>query len=505
MILRNTAANAAGLAVAIVTQAGLTFGAYWLVGPEQYGLVGFFATLMIAAAIFDAGLGQAVLREVSRRRDRPDELGAAAMSFVLLYVLLAAVLVGVLLIAAPLIARHWLRPESISPDDVTYALRLMVIAIGIQRLRGVFQSILDGLEKQVVTNLLLSGTMLFRLVLTLVVLLVRPTANAFFLAQIAASLVETASFAIVTHRVVPAIRGAGWPDLRLALRDGAFAGTNAAAAAVGTLIQIADSLVVSASVPLSVFGHYSLVVSMCQMMLRLCLPVLNAIYPRLSADVRDEKTEPIRQLYFTSSHVVAAMLATAAGTLAVFGFAYLELVAGRATALDFAPVLALLAIAYSLNGLSRLPHVLQLAEGRPGYALAINAALGVVYLPAILLLTPRFGVVAPAACLLLVNLCAFGAFVMTAHRQSMTGQSGAWLTRSILLPVIAAGGCIVLARLVLPPDWPLAGNLAASVAAAAIALAVALLTGQSTRHVLREAMKTVFGRWWLRPGVKRNV
>lgn len=503
MILRNAAANAAGLSMAIVTQAGLTFGAYWLIGPEQYGLVGFFTTLMMAAAIFDAGLGQTVLREIARRRDRPEELGQAAMSFVLFYVLLAAVLVGVVLLAAPLIARYWLKPESISPDDVTHAVRLMVIAIGIQRLRGVFQAMLDGLEKQVVTNLLLSGTMLFRLVLTLGTLLVSPTANAFFLAQIAASLVETTSFAVVTCRVVPAFRTAGWPDLRLALRGGAFAGTNAAAAAVGTFVQVADSLVVSACVPLAVFGHYSLVVSICQMMLRLCLPVLNAIYPRLSAYVHDEKADSLRQLYFTSSHIVAAMLATAAGTLAVFGFAYLELVAGRDTARDFAPVLALLAMAYGMNGLSRLPHVLQLAEGRPGYALAINAVLGALYLPAIVLLTPRFGVIAPAACLLLVNLCAFAAFVATGHRRSMSGQSRAWLTRAILLPIIGAGGCIVLARLVLPPDWPLSADLAASVAAAVIALAVALLAGQSTRHGLRAAVNAV--RWRLRPRLKRNV
>lgn len=501
MILRNAAANSVGLAVAIVTQAGLTFGSYWLIGPEQYGLVGFFATLMMAAAIFDVGLGQTLSREVARARGQPQMLQQIAASFLLFYLLLAAVLVVVVLAAAPLIARFWLKPESIPPDKLVDAIRLMVVAIGIQRLRGVFQAMLDGLEKQVITNGLLTGTLLFRLVVVLATLLVWPTANAFFLAQIVASVVETTSFALVCRRSVPAFRTLGRPNLRLALHTAGFAGTNAAAAAIGTLVQIVDSLVVSAYVPLSVFGHYSLVVSMCQMMLRLCLPVLNAIYPRMSAYMGDGKIEQLRQIYFTFSSVIAAVLTTAAGTLAVFGFTYLELIAGRGTAQDFAPMLALLAIAYGLNGLARLPHVLQLAEGRPGVALVLNAVLGAVYLPAILLLTPRFGVSAPASCLLLVNLVAFAAFVVTTHRKSMEGHRGAWLMHSIVLPVIGAGGCIVLARTLVPPHWSLSANLAASFAAAVAALLVALSAGQSTRHAIGRTVKAVIERRHLQPRI----
>ena len=91
MIAHNVLANLVGMAVSIAVQAGLAFGGYRLAGAEQYGLVGFFTTLLIGAAIFDAGLGQTVTRAVARNQvETPSTTGTLVFNLALIYAGLAA-------------------------------------------------------------------------------------------------------------------------------------------------------------------------------------------------------------------------------------------------------------------------------------------------------------------------------------------------------------------------------------------------------------------------------
>src|SRR5206468_7277987 len=128
-------------------QIGISFGAYRLAGPEQYGLIGFYSTAMTAAAVFDIGLGQAVVREAARRRglNRSDPAGVRPLvfNFLLLYLALAAAIAIGVAAGSPLIARYWLHPDKLSVLEVERALMLMGVAIAVQRVRGVFQSALD--------------------------------------------------------------------------------------------------------------------------------------------------------------------------------------------------------------------------------------------------------------------------------------------------------------------------------------------------------------------------
>ncbi|MDJ0387776.1 hypothetical protein QMO56_06595 [Roseomonas sp. E05] len=489
MIARNVLANLIGMAVSIGVQAGLAFGGYRLAGAEQYGLIGFFTVLLIAAAIFDNGLGQTVTRAVARNQvEAPATTGTLVFNFALIYLGLATLLILAVWALAPLLATHWLKPQHISTAEVRECLVLMGFAIGIQRLRGIFQATLEGLERQVLSNLLLSATGLLRLALGLGALaFVAPTAEAFFWGQILASLCETVTFACAVGRVTPgAFRPQGleggliWQTLR-------FAGVNMAAAATGTLVQIADSLVISAMLPLATFGKYSLVSTMCSAMVRLTAPLITAAFPRMAAYVRAERAAELRRLFFTASQATFALMLTAAGALVFFGAAFLELVSGdSAASADFAPVLAALALAYALSGLCRPAHALQMAEGDPATALRINLVTGALYLPAILLLTPRFGVILPALCLTGANLLAFVLFTATAFRGRLRGEALRWLRSSVLPQAAVIAAAYAGLRLMTDTALPLPVRLGMAVAASGLALGAAVLVSNRLRpHLLQ--------------------
>jgi len=487
MIARNVLANLVGMGVSIGVQAGLAFGGYRLAGAEQYGLIGFFTVLLTAAAIFDAGLGQTVTRAVARNQvETPTTTGSLVFNFLLIYAGLASLLILGVWLLSPLIAAYWLKPQNITAAEVASCLVLMGFAIGIQRLRGIFQATLEGLERQVLCNLLLSSTGLLRLALGLGALaFVAPTAEAFFWSQILASLCETGAFALAVGRVVPGAfrphgleRGLIWKTLR-------FASANMAAAATGTLVQIADSLVISALLPLSMFGTYSLVSTMCSAMVRLTTPLITAAFPRMSAYVRADRGAELRTLFFTASQATFVLMLTAAGALVFFGQTFLQLVSGNPTASqEFAPVLAALAIAYALSGLCRPSHALQMAEGDPVTALKINLVTGALYLPAILLLTPSFGVILPALCLIGANLLAFILFTATAFRAQLRGIAMAWLASSVVPQIAVVAASYAIVRLMTNAALPLFTQLGIAVAASGLAVCAGVLVSSHLRRHL---------------------
>lgn len=488
MIALNVLANLMGMAVSIAVQAGIAFGGYRLAGAEQYGLIGFFAVLLTAAAIFDAGLGQTVTRVVARNQvENPSTTGSLVFNFMTIYGALAAAIALVVWVLSPIISTHWLRPQHITQAEVQLAVTLMGVGVAIQRLRGIFQATLEGLERQVLCNVLLASTGILRLVLGLGALaFVAPTAEAFFWSQIIASICETSAFAVAVHRVVPSSFTPRGLEIGLIWQTMRFAMANMASAATGTMVQIADSIVISAALPLSVFGTYSLVATMCSAMVRLTTPLITAVFPRMSAYVSAERAMELRNLFFTASQATFVLMLTAAGALVFFGDAFLELVTGHAEAgRDFAPVLAALAVAYALGGLCRPSHALQMAEGDPLTALKVNIICGVFYLPAIILLTPQYGVILPALCLVAANFLAFVLFTSTAFRMRLRGLALRWMTVSVLPQIIAVVVCYGFARFSLDPSAPLMTRLAAAVATSLFALSMGTLVSDHMRpHIL---------------------
>ncbi len=477
VIVRNIAANAVGMVVTVAVQAALMIAAYRLAGPEQYGLIGVFGALLTAAAILDVGLGQTVVREMARRRTPDESRGQGAMLYTLqgLYIAIIAVLTIGLIAAAPVMARYWLRPGHLSVAEVQTALALMGVAIGIQRLRGLYQSTLDGLERQVLSNGLAIAANLLRLAVGLGALIwIAPTATAYFAGQILASLVETALFAIMAWRSLPPAYLAPRRFDRSVLHHAtAFASANAAASALGTLVQVGDGLIISAVAPLSVFGGYALVSQLCAMMLRLATPLLIAVLPRLSLYVQEARDGAVAALFFPVSRGVVGLLASAAGVLIAFGVPILLLLTGQAAvAQTLAPVLAVLAAAYALTGMARPLHGLQLAEGDPATALRINFVVALTYLPLAALLTPRFGIATPATLLLVANALALPVFIARSFLGSLRGQAPIWLAKSLAWPVLAAGTVCILARWATPPHTSMALQILVAVAAGGVGLAV---------------------------------
>jgi len=458
MVARNAGANLAGMFTTILVQTLLAFGSYRLAGPEQFGMIALYNVVLVAAGIFDVGLGQSVVREVARLRERePAKLPSVVMTAGLLYTGLAATIMVGAWVLSPFIARHWLNPESVSVATLEHNLILLAIGVAIQRVRGAFQATLEGLERQVLVNILVTIAGFSRLALGLGSLaFVEPTAEAFFYAQLIASVIETGIFVIAVLLIVPgALRFTSFDRDMLKGMSG-FAIVNMVATAVGTFIQLGDSLIVSLMLPLATYGKYSMVSTFCSGMVRLATPLGSAYYPRLVRMLEMNRLEEARADFYLFSQATFALLFAGAGALVIFGdWALFVASNDLKLAADFHLALAVLSVAYMLSGIARPSHALQLAAGKPGIALRVNFVTGTIALLVVWLtfrplaaMGPSMAVVAPALGLACGNFVAWFFFNRLGPVAIVKGGGPLWFLRSAGPQLIAALAALALVRLV---------------------------------------------------------
>ena len=484
-VARNVIANTIGTAVLAVATAATTILAFRLAGSEQFGLIGFYFTLHGIVAILDTGIGPGIVREVAHARSGQDACGLGSILFTFqgIYAGITGLTAIALIAASPFIATMWLTARTISPGEIQNALILAALIIATQRQRTVYSVFLEGMEQQVLINILQSGAAVVRALAVLAaMILIAPTAIVFLGAFLSVCLAELLLTAFYAWR---ASAGSGKPQFSLILvrRLWRFLLTSSVAVAAGALLLSADKLVVSAMLPLDVVGRYMFISQMCLIVLKLVAPNVTAIFPRLSASLRRGDKAEAKRVYFAAAQTVAGVVAAFGLGAVFFGAEGLHILTGNAgVGHDYHWPFAILAFAYGLNGFCLIPNALRLSEGEPGTALWSNLAAGAVYLPAIVLLTPVYGVMAPAALWLAANAFIFAVLVVRAHRDGNAGYAWPWLWGCVIPQFMVTAVIFAVAKALLPQAASLPVTVATAVIAAGFAFAMSVAVSGDLRH-----------------------
>jgi O-antigen/teichoic acid export membrane protein len=254
-----------------------------------------------------------------------------------------------------------------------------------------------------------------------------------------------------------------------------------------TFAQVAmlgDKIILSALLPLHLFGLYSLAVTVTGTIQRLAPPFTNSYFPYFVRLMEQDRQDVLIRAYRQASESASVVFLAAGLSLVVYAGAFAQLLAADATsAATLALLLALLAAANTLNVEMALPFSLLFARGITWIALRINAALCVLYLAALVGLVPRYGVAAAAALWLAANAVMLPVLIIMAHRTILTGQAWPWLLRAILLPGCGAAA-VLMAGAAMMPELSRLPMLIWIGFNAALALAAALLAAPATREIV---------------------
>lgn len=458
----NLVANLAGRGIALVSTLAFLPAYLRLLGPDAYGLVGFFTALLGVLTLTDVGLSATLsrelarlseLRDVSRMRDTVRTLELAYAGIVIAVLML-------LLLGAEYVGSEWVQRDPSKASDTVRAVRLMSVAAALQLGSSIYQGSLVGLQRHVRLNVVLSTSALLRGTLTTAVLAFRsPTADAFFLTHIA-----------VAAATLLWIRRGTWAALGLAghrpsfqrsviLSAWRYASGMMAMTLTGTVLMQSDKLVLSRLLPLDVFGYYTIAWTVAQLPLSLLsTPIQNTFFPRLTQLVARHDVAGLAALYHFSCQAMAAIVMPVAAVAAAFPEELLAIWigAGEAARVSAEP-LQILIVGSALAALTAIPYAAQLAHGWTRPQVILNTIAVAAFLPGLILLVAGMGMRGAGLAWTLLNVAYLCFIYFYVHRRILVGEGRRWLSYAVVLPIAVSFGCVFALRQVMTiPDDPVA-------------------------------------------------
>lgn len=496
MVWRDIFANFLGRSWAMLM--GIAFVPVYLaiLGPEAYGLIGFYATLQAVLIIADFGLSWTITRELSRAP--ASEAGKRQSANLLrtlevIYWLIAISTGTVVSIIGSALSERWFRSSALSVDEIRQTLQLMGIVLALQMPSLFYQGALNGFDRQPTTNLIaaLSATLRWAGA-ALVVWLASPTVYAFFAWQVVAAALGTGITVWTVWRNVDGeFRRASF-DPGVLRRVWRFTFGILASAGAGVLAMQVDKLVLSKLVTLEQFGYYSLAVLLASVVPALVTPFHTAFFPRFSQAHALGDWPTISRLYHLGSQFLSTLIVPAALVLVFFSHEVLLMWTGaEEAARNASTLLSLLALGNLLYALAGFPNLMLYAAGLPMISATVLIVLAACILPSLLVFAPRFGPIAAAIIWVVASAAYLLAIAPATHRRLLSGELLQWGARSTLLPIAVASVVFALAHWFMPTGRSMSVQVFFVAAAWAIAmLCVAIALPEMRQRLASVVMRT---------------
>ncbi len=433
--------------ICLVLAAFLTMPFYLRrMGPEAYGLIGFFTLMTAWFQVLDAGLSLTLSRECARFRagaiDAPT-LRALTANLETFFFAVAAVAAILIVVSAHAIASSWLRVHQLPVDVVAHAVLLMGLTVPLQWITGLYRGAINGFERQV----WLSG---FNIAMTtlrfggaaIAITVLAPIPWIFFCYQLIVSSLELAVLMAMGHRVLPRVEKRNRRKLRSdeVRRLVGFSSSLAFAVIVWVLMTQMDKLVLSKLLTLSDYGVYTLAVVAAGGVLALGAPVAQALLPRLTKLGAEGATDELVRLYRAATQFVCLVTAPCAFLLAFFSGPVIWAWTGDGqTAAAAGPILTAYALGNGVMTVAAFPYYLQYAKGDLRLHVVGNILLVVLFAPALYLAALRFGAVGAGYAWLSLNAIYLLVWIPLVHRRLFRGLHWRWLVTDIV-PISAAAG-----------------------------------------------------------------
>ena len=253
-------------------------------GPEQFGLIGFIVMLQAVLGLLDAGISQALVREITVRLDSADggrrSTAALLFGFERIYWLFALCAGCVTLLLADTFARHWLNLAGLPVASGREAIYGAAAIFAVQFPGSAYRSLLVGAQAQVALNGIMLGGALLRHVGGVIVVLVWPTLTAYLVWHTSIALLETLLRGRLAWRTLHVRRNqVKWEIQQLRPMWRSVAGMSGVTL-LGALTVQMDKIVLSRMVTIEQFGYYTVAATVAAGMLQLVYPLVQAVLPR---------------------------------------------------------------------------------------------------------------------------------------------------------------------------------------------------------------------------------
>ncbi|MDD4871880.1 MAG: oligosaccharide flippase family protein [Kiritimatiellae bacterium] len=427
-----------------------------LMGVESYGLVGFFTTMQAVFGLLDMGLSITLNREIARlsfQSGNEQKTHDFVRTLEVLY-WATGLLIGICIITlAPLIAHKWISAKGVSSDEVERAIIIMGLLAAFQWPTSLYSGGLQGLQRQVILNVITAGVVTFKTVGAILVLwLLSRTVHAFFMWQTFAGLVGTIMLAwFLWRNLPPAGRRASF-HLELLRPVWRFSAGMFCLAVTGVVLSQLDKIILSRAISLEMFGYYSLAGVAAGAFMRLASPFVAALFPRFVEFSNDgKKEEDLKILYHKSCQLLAVIVLPLAVVICLFPREVLLVWTRSGEIADkTAVILCFLTFGTALNAIMTIPGILQGSHGWISLALRANLVSGVILVPLIIVMAIKYGAVGASSVWALLNVVYVIVIPYFLHCRLLVTEMWSWYKNDFMLPLAASLLVATLVRVIIP-------------------------------------------------------
>lgn len=419
------------------------------VGIESWGLIGIFVTLQAMSSILDLGMSNTLNREMARLsalKDRQQEMRNLVRTLEMLYWGIAA-LVGIAIVSlSPFIAHHWIKANQLSPKAVEQAFLLMGIAIALQMPVGFYSGGLIGLQRQVLLNAInIAANTLRGIGVVLLLWLVSPTIQAYFLWQIAVSIINILLLAMFLKRRLLFAGNTTVFQKQLLKGVWRFAAGMSAISVLAVILTQMDKIILSRMLSLEMFGYYTLASSVAMALAFVFTPVFSAVYPMFTQSVSADDQEGLKRLYHKSCQFMSVLVLPVAIVTALFSYEIILLWTQKPVIAEKSHLLvSILICGTAINGVMNLPYALQLAFGWTKLSFFKSTIAVILLVPLIIYMAMRYGAVGAASVWLVLNMGMFFFEIPIMHRRILRKEKWRWYLQDVCLPLAV---CVLVAGL----------------------------------------------------------
>ena len=447
----NIAANYASSAWSAL--ASIVFAPVFLayLGVEAYGLIGTFILLQSCLALLDMGLGPALNRSMALFTAgvlKPQGIRDLLRSVEWIVTGPAIVVAVVLWVGARWLGVNWLKVEHLTQGDVSQALAIMGLVLGLRLIENIYRSGLNGLQRQVELSLLTIVTTTLRTAGAAALLaFVSPTISAFFTWQAVVALTSVIATRMLLYRHLPMGERAARFSKSALGEIGRYAGGMLGIAVLSLLLSQVDKFILLKMRPLTEYGYYALGIAAASAVLIPVGPINQALLPRISQLLAQGDEAKVGALYHEAARFINALVASMAFVLMGFAEPILRLwTSNPEVAANVAPLLSVYVLGTMLNAVSSMPFTLQLAKGWTGLTLRVNAVALVLVSMALAFAIPRYGALGAAWVWAGLNLGLVCIVPGIMHRRVLSGEARIWYVQDVALPLAVAGSIVLGTR-----------------------------------------------------------
>ena len=355
------------------------------------------SSVLAVTAVADMGLAPATTLFVSRFRGRnlPSEIRRVAQASLALFLVLASLIAGLLIVFLPKLLQLLGSPRD-SVDALSSSLPFFYISVAFQLLQIVPSSIIRGYERYDLDGMLFTLSSVLLIVVLCGTVYLGGGLNQMLFAQ---SCVLGASFGTALLISMHLVGSKTWlvPYCSVAsLKDFASLGIYGWVQGLSTaLFSQADRLIVSFFLGPSMLAFYSAALQVAQTLHSLMARSLAFLFPRFTA-LQDSRAAALR-LFDRSMFVTTALGSAAAIALFFASRQILHLWLGDTIPTDLPTVLSLLAVANAFMATSIVPSSLLLGTCHFRLGAIFSLGSGLVVSATALALVPSYGLLGAAA------------------------------------------------------------------------------------------------------------